>query len=203
MQLWNKFTTNITMLSMTNNQPKKCNQQFIKALLVFRTNTSARFIFYFLRHDVRFLPLENPLLVYLSGLYNTVHGAFSSSDDLYRRNSLYKQNSQHVTSVVAVLRSDPSVTHLCPSCLWAVSSPILLLVHADGIAHGGLLTHTNGCTFKCLCLKFIEKAWRKTCVTAYFPCLALQQLTMAHLVPRLTRDCETTDEEVEHKKGLQ
>ena len=133
-----------------------------------------------LKHDVRFLPLENPLLINLSGLYNIVHGAFSSPDDLYLRNSLYKQNSQRVTSVVVVLRSNPSLIRFCPRCLQAASSLILLSVHADGTARGGLLTHPTGYTFKCLCLKFVEKARRKTRVTAYFPCTAPQQLAMAY-----------------------
>lgn len=124
------------------------------------------------KHDVRFLPLENPLLVNLSALYNIVHGAFSSPDDLYLRNSLYKQNSQHVTSVAVVLRSNPSLTHFFLPALPAGSGQS---DPAVGAARGGLLTHPTGYTFKCLCLKFVEKARRETHVTAYFPCAAPQQ----------------------------
>lgn len=133
-----------------------------------------------LKHDVRFLPLENPLLVNLSGLYNIVRGAFSSPDDLYLRNSLYKQNSQRVTSVALVLRSNPSLTQFCPRCLQAASRPSLLSLHADGAAHRALLTHPTGYTFKCLCLKFVEKARRKTRVTAYFSCTFPQQPATAY-----------------------
>ena len=79
--------------------------------------------------------------------------------------------------MAVVLRSNPSLTRFYPQ---AAFSPILLSVHADGAAHGGLLTHLTGYTLKCLCLKFVEQARRKTRVTAYFPCTAPQQLAMAY-----------------------